>query len=246
MRFKDKVAIVAGATEKSIGGGVARALGSEGAQVVLWDINEKGAKAVEKQIKAKKGGQALGMQVNVLDWRDVIIARDQVLRQFGQIDIMYSTVGGGIFNSLELYTPEFFEDEVEYNLMSTFHCFWSMIEPMKKRKYGKMLAMTSATGGQPGLGGYEVGKAGLESLVKTLAVEMAPNLLNINAIMPGMVDTPLTRGAFAAIPGGDKILEQVLKGMPWGWNTPEEVAPLALYLLSDDAERLTGQVVAMS
>ena len=241
MGFRDKVAIVAGGGG-GIGQGIAEALGAEGAKVVIWDVNEAGAKDTEKRIK-EKGGQAYVMKVDVLKYDETKAAVDQVVVQFGQVDILVTTVGGGPFKPFKDYTPEFWRKQMEYNADSTFNCCHAVIGPMIKRNYGRILVLNTGAIGMANLAAYGAGKAASKSLVETLAAELAPNNITANSMTPGLVLTPLTTGAYAALPGGDKILEQTIKSLPWGANTPENVAKLALYLVSDDAARVTGQTV---
>lgn len=241
MRFTEKVAIVAGGGQ-GIGAAIAIALAAEGAQVSVWDINEDGAKETVTKIEANQG-KATAVKMNVLDYAQVKAGVDQVVREFGKLDIMISTVGGGKFMPFQHCTAEFFQQQVSFNLYSVFNCAHAVLGPMLEKDYGKMLFFISATGGTPNLVGYQAGKAGIVSVIQTMVAELAKTKLNINAINPNMTDTPLTRDAFNAIPNGDKVLEQMAASKPLGINTPENVAKLALFLVSDDATRLTGQII---
>lgn len=242
MRFKDKVAIVAGGGGKGIGAAIAVALAAEGAQVSVWDISEESAKETVTKIQANKG-KAKAVKMDILDYAQVKTGVDQVVKDFGKLDIMVCAVGGGKFTPFKDYTPEFWKKQVYFNLDSAFNCAHAALAPMMQRSYGKMLFFTSATGGIPGLTGYEVAKAGIESLIKTMVAELPQSKLNINAIMPGFTDTPHTRSLFVG-PEGEKKWQQRDTSMPLGINKPDNVAVIALFLLSDDAYRLTGQIVA--
>jgi NAD(P)-dependent dehydrogenase (short-subunit alcohol dehydrogenase family) len=240
MRFKDKIAIVSGGGQ-GIGEGIAVALGAEGANVVVFDINEEGAKNTAKQI-IDAGGKAQAMKVNAINYDETKAAMDQVIQQLGHVDIMITTVGGGKFGPFVDYTPEFWKQQLDLNLTSTFNNCHAIIKHMMDRNYGKILTFISETGGMPGLAAYEASKAAVQSLTLTLSAEVAANKVNVNMLMPGMTDTPLTRGAFEEMgEAGDQMMEQIVAMNPWGWNTPDKVAKLALFLVSDDAERLTGQ-----
>lgn len=241
MRFKDKVAIVAGGGQ-GIGAAIATALAAEGAQVSVWDINEEGAKETVKEIEATNGG-ATATKMDALNYDQVKAGVNQVVKESGKLDIMVCTVGGGLFRPFKDFDADFWKQQVSYNLDSVFNCAHAALAPMLEKNYGKMLFFTSATGGIPNLAGYEVGKAAVESLIKTMVAELAQTKLNINAIMPGMTDTPHTRSLFTG-PEGEKRWQQTDASRPLGINKPENVAKLALYILSDEAERLTGQVIA--
>jgi NAD(P)-dependent dehydrogenase (short-subunit alcohol dehydrogenase family) len=242
MRFQDKVAIVAGG-----GGGIGRAisagLGVEGAQVVIWDTYEIGGMQTVEQIKVS-GGKALSEKVDVTQYGQVKDASQRVIQRFGQVDILVVTVGGGVFKFLKDMPAEFWRQQVNYNIKTVFNCSHAVAPHMIQRNYGKILNFLSTTGGTPGLAGYGAGKAGVVALTKTLAGELAQHKINVNAMGPGgVVLTPLTLGAYAAMPGGIQMMEQQLKMMPRGANTPEWVAKVALFMVSDDAERLSGQLI---
>lgn len=246
MRFKDKVAIVAGGSE-GIGEGIALALGAEGAQVVVWDINEQGAQETAKKIQAGNG-KAKAVKMDALDYDQVKAGVDQVVKEFGKLDIMISTVGGGKKMAFKDNTPDFFNQQVAFQLNSVFNCAHAALAPMMEKNYGKMLFFTSGTGGISGLAGYQVGKAGVESLVKTLVAELgeSKSKVTVNLISPGVTDTRLTRDYFLSMPNGERIYQSVATLRPHGMNKPADVAKLALYLVSDEAERLTGQILTSS
>jgi NAD(P)-dependent dehydrogenase (short-subunit alcohol dehydrogenase family) len=241
MRFDEKTAIVAGGGQ-GIGAAIAVALAAEGALVSVWDINEEGARQTALKIQAN-GGKAKAVKMDVLDYAQVKSGVDQVVKESGKLDIMISTVGGGKFMPVQHIPPALFEQQVRFNLFSMFNCAHAALGPMLEKDSGKMLFFISATGGTPNLVGYEAGKAGIVSVIQTMVAELTKTKININAINPNMTDTPLTRDAFKAIPNGEKMLEQAAAAKPLGINTPDNVAKLALFLVSDDAERLTGQFI---
>ncbi len=241
MRFKDKVAIVAGG-----GGGIGRAisagLGVEGAQVVIWDTYEIGGMQTVEQIK-NGGGKALSEKIDITQYGQVKDAVQRVIQRFGQVDILVVTVGGGVMKFLKDMPAEFWQQQIDYNTKTVFNCSHAVAPHMMQRNYGKILNFISTTGGTPTLGGYGAGKAGVLTLTQTLAGELAQHKINVNCMVPGIVLTPLTLGAFAAMPGGMQMMEQTLKSMPRGATPPEQVAKVALFLCSDDAERLSGLAI---
>jgi len=246
MRFKDKKAVVVGAAEDSIGQAIARGLAAEGAQVYLWDINEESAGKTAKDI-VDAGGQANVLKVNALEYSSVKGAVDETISQMGGIDYMVDTVGGGVFKPLKDFTPEFFKQQLEFNGVTAFNCGHSILEHFMEKGEGKMLFFTSTTGGDMGLGGYGAGKAVVESLVKTLVAELAQTKINVNAILPGVVLTPLTLGAFKAMGRDeDQMREGIAASNPRGLSSPEAVAEVALFFLSESADRLTGQILSLA
>lgn len=247
MRFKDKVAIVAGAGS-GIGQSVAIALAAEGAQVVAWDINEDGLKETSEKVQANKG-KAKTVKIDALNYDQIKAGVDQVVKDFGKLDIMVCSVGGGKSQEFHVGDVNFIQRQVEFNLWPVLYCAHAAINPMLEKNYGKMLFFSSATGGIPAMAGYQMGKAALESMVKTMVTELEnkKSRVNVNVISPGATDTPLTRNHFLSMPGGEKIWEIQKNRRPHGVQTAEHVAELSLFLLSDGvAERLNGNVIASS
>ena len=246
MRFKGKKVVVVGAAEKSIGQAIARGLAAEGAQVCIWDINVESAQKTAKAI-AGAGGKATVKKVNALDYNDVKGAVEATIKEFGGIDYMVDTVGGGVFKPLTDFTPEFFKQQLDFNGVSMFNCAHAILGHFMEKKEGKMIFFTSTTGGDMGLAGYGAGKAVVESLVKSLVTETAKTRINVNAIMPNVVLTPLTLGAFKAM-GMDEnqMAEGIKAGNPRGLSSPEVVAGVALFLLSEQADRINGNIVHLS
>ncbi len=247
MSFKGKKAVVVGAAEKSIGQAVAKGLAREGAQVCIWDINTGSAGVTAKEI-ADAGGKAKVMKVNALEYNSVKSAVAETIKEFGGIDYMVDTVGGGIFKGFNEYTPEFFKQQLDFNGVTVFNCAHNILPHFTERNEGKMLFFISTTGGVAGLAGYGAGKAVMESLIKTMVAELGPqSKLNINAILPGIVPTKLTLGAFEAMGMTEQQVHETMGAAnPRGLNSPEEVADLALFLLSEKADRLTGQIITMN
>jgi NAD(P)-dependent dehydrogenase (short-subunit alcohol dehydrogenase family) len=214
-------------------------LEAEGAQVYVWDINVDSA---EKAV----GGKAKIMKVDALDWNSVRAAADQTIKESGGIDIFVGTVGGGIFKMLNEYDGDFFKQQLEYSGTSMYNCAHSILGHFVEKGEGKMIFFTSSTGGVPGLTGYSAGKAVVESVMKTIISETTGTKITINLILPGIVPTKLTKGAFESMgPAGEEMLAALGAGSPWGLNTQEEVARIALWLLSDEAKRLNGQILQM-
>ena len=245
MRFKDKVAIVAGGGQ-GIGEAIAVDLGAEGANVTVWDINEENAQATVKKIEAKNG-KATAVKMDALDYAQVNAGIKQVVKDNGKLDIMICTVGGGKMAPFEGSSADFFKQQLDFQIDPVFNCAHAALGPMKEKNYGYMLFFISSTGGAPMLAGYQAGKAAIQSLIQSMAAEFELFRINVNVngIMPNVVDTPLTRGAFKSIPGGDQRLEQMIAAKARGIGMPEWVSKVALFLVSDDAYRVSGHIIHM-
>lgn len=247
MRFKEKVAIVAGAGQ-GIGEGIAVALAAEGAQVMVWDINKDTAQEIVKKIQTAKGN-ATAVKMDALNYDQVKAGVDQVIKEFGRLDIMVCTVGGGKMKEFkDPDSADFIKKQVEFNLYPVVNCAHAAYAPMLEKNSGGMLFFSSATGGIPAMAGYQMGKAAIESMVKTMVAELEnkKSRVSINVISPGVTETPLTVNHFLSMPGGEKIWEIQKGRRPHGVQTSADVAKLALFLLSDDAQRVTGQVLTSS
>jgi len=241
MRFKGKKAVVVGAREESLGQAVARGLAEEGAEVYVWDINVDSAKKAVGEKKAKF------MKVDALDYNSVKDATEKTIKEMGGIDILVGTVGGGKNKMLAEMDGDFFKAELEYTGTSMFNCANNVLGHFMGKGEGRMLFFTSTTGGVPGLTGYSAGKAVVESVMKSIISETGGTKITVNCILPGAVPTKLTAGFFESMGvGRDDMLASLGTGSPWGVTTQDEVATIALWLLSDEARRLKGHVIGMS
>ena len=238
-RFTGKKALVVGAKEESIGQAVARALIAEGAQVCVWDIDiESAKKAVGTKAKFKK--------VNALDFDACKRAAAETLKELGGLDFIIPTVGGGHACAFADYTADFFKKELDFNAVTLFNCVFHFVPHFQEKGEGKMVFFTSATGGTPGLMGYEAGKAVVESLMKSFLTEIGGAKININCLLPGIVPTTLTKGYFESTGvDGDEMLKALGASNPRGLTSQDEVAKVVCWLLSPESDRLNQLVFLM-
>jgi 3-oxoacyl-[acyl-carrier protein] reductase len=211
-----------------------------GAQVCVWDIDVDSAKKAV-------GEKAKFMKVDALDHKAVKSATEEAIKEMGGIDILVGTVGGGrVSVMLPDMDADTFWSEVAFTGLSMFICAQSVLGHFMGKGEGKMLFFTSATGGVPGLTGYGAGKAVLESVMKSIQAETGGTKISVNAILPGIVGTKLTKGFFESQGmDGKEMLTALGAANPRGLNTPEEVAGVALFLLSSEGDRLKGQILMM-
>jgi NAD(P)-dependent dehydrogenase (short-subunit alcohol dehydrogenase family) len=246
MRFKGKKAVVVGARDESIGQAVTRGLAAEGAEVCIWDIDTESAGITAKSI-TDAGGKATLKKVDALDYSSVKSATDETINDMGGVDILVGTVGGASFKMMTEYDGDFFKQQLDFSGTSMFiFAHPILVGHYMGKGEGKLLFFTSATEGIPGLVGYTAAKAVVESVMKSIISETTGTKIQINAILPGIVPTKLTKGAFEGLGEvGEQMLQDLGKESPYGLNTQEEVARVALWLLSDEARRLNGQVLVM-
>ena len=240
MRFQGKVAVVVGGAG-GIGYGISKSLAEEGATVIIWDNKSEVAEKAAHEL-ATKNKKAVAMTVNAMENDQVKQGVGKVISEHGKIDFMVCTVGGGVFRPTVNYDISFFQSQMDFNLLTVVNCFISVLPHMVEKQFGRMLCFTSALGGQPGLLAYQCGKAAVKSLIQTISAEHTKDHITVNAIMPAAVDTPLLRSAYNQAPNGEEYFNAMVAALPLGINTVENIAAEAMFILSDDAKRLTGQV----
>ncbi|MET7774417.1 SDR family oxidoreductase [Streptomyces sp. NPDC005388] len=236
MRFQDKVAIVTGAGQ-GIGEGYARALAAEGARVVVAELNEEQGERVAKEI----GDAALFVKVDVADPASAEAMAAAVMVEFGRID--YLVNNAAIFHSmrrdgLTTVPLDYLNRFLQVNLMGALHCTRAVVPHMSE---GGAIVNQSSTAAWLGGGYYGLAKAGINSLTASLAAELGGKNIRVNGIAPGPTDTEATR---SIVP--KEFQEQMTNSLAIKrMGTPEDLAPAVLFLLSDEARWLTGQVVSV-
>ncbi len=240
MRLQGRIAAITGGA-LGIGRATARLFAAEGATVALGDVDVAGAEAVAKEIVAG-GGRALAVGMDVGDAGQVRDFVDRVVSELGRLDVMFANAG--IAHS----APFLEHPEVEWhrvlrvNLSGVFFCCQAAARQMVRQGGGRIIATASINGfrGVENLVGYNVAKAGVIELTKTLAVELAKHHIAVNAIAPAQIDTRLTR----SLP--EEARRRRVDRIPMGrFGDVDEVARAALFLASDDASYVTGHTLAV-
>ena len=234
--FTDRVVLVTGAGS-GMGKATALAFAKEGATVVVNDIDEKAIRSVAQEIK-DMGRKSLAVKCDVSNSREVREMFDQIVKQFGTLHILVNSAGViGNTALLEDTLEEEFDHTMDINLKGVFLCSKAAVPLMKKNKYGKIVnvSSTSAKRIASGAGGeYAASKAGVLSLTRTFAYELAPYGINVNAICPGRTVTPM------AVETPEH--KERLKKIPIGrYGTAEDQANVIILLCSDRASYVVGQ-----
>lgn len=224
-----------------IGAAVALALARNGASVAVNDLRPDAATATAEKI-ASMGGVALAVVADVTDPPSVSHLFATAVERFGTIDILVTCAGVLRSTRFEDIGESEWDLVLDVNLKGTFLCCQAALPIMKARRSGKVVIVASLAGRATStLGGahYTASKAGALGLARHLARETAPFGVNVNAVNPGVIDTPMVR-----LNASTERLEQVQRGIPFGrLGTPEEVADLVVFLASDESRYITGAAI---
>jgi NAD(P)-dependent dehydrogenase (short-subunit alcohol dehydrogenase family) len=240
MRLQGRVAAITGGA-LGIGRATARLFAAEGAVVAIGDVDVAGADAVAKEIVGR-GGRALAVAVDVGEAGEVQAFVDRIVAEHGRLDVMFANAG--IAHSAPfLEHPEAqWHRVLRVNLTGVFHCCQIAARQMARQGGGRIIATASINGfrGVENLVGYNVAKAGVIELTKTMAVELARHGILVNAIAPAQIDTRLTQ----TLP--EEARQRRVARIPMGrFGEVDEVARAALFLASDDAAFITGHTLAV-
>lgn len=242
MRFEGKVVIVTGSS-RGIGESIARGFAKEGATVVVnYNVNSQLAYEVMSKI-LELGGNAISIKADVTDSDKVQEMVKNVLSKYGKIDILVNNAGSFKNSLVRNMEKEFWDDVIAVNLSGVFNTTHAVINHMRERKYGKIINITSVQGqtGVVGASNYSAAKAGVCGFTKSVAKEVARSGININCLSLGFIKT----GMLLRLP--PDLQSSILSMIPMGrFGKPEEVVNTILFLASDDANYITGQVINMN
>lgn len=239
LRLAGKRALVAGAGQ-GIGRATALLLGAAGARVGCMDVDDDRRAAIVREIHAA-GGEALGIGGDVRQRADVEAAVATTVNALGGIDVAIDIVGEARWNPALRQTDADWDDSFGLVLRHVFFLFQAAGARMVEQRAGALVAVASVSGlfAAPLHAAYGAAKAGLVSLVKTFAVELAPHGVRVNAVAPGAIRTPRVLAITT-----DERSEASARAIPLGrMGEPEEIAQVAVFLASDLASYVTGQTL---
>ena len=238
MKLAGKVALVTGAAQ-GIGRAIALLLARNGADIVVSDINLEKAEETAKEIRAI-GPKATAVKVDVSNLSDVERMVEDIIEKLAKIDILVNNAGITRDKLILRMTEEDWDAVLGVNLKGTFNCTKTVIRHMAKQRSGKIVNIASVVGemGNAGQANYSASKAGVIGLTKTIAREYAQRGINVNAIAPGYIETPMTD----ALP--EKAKEELKRLIPMDrLGKPEDVAEAVLFLVCEESSYITGQVL---
>lgn len=239
MLLTGKTAIVTGGS-RGIGRAIALCLAAEGANVAVIYAGNTTAAEETLQAITDKGGNAISIQCDVANEDAVTAMVKQVKEQFGSVDILVNNAGITRDGLLMRMKTADWQAVLDTNLTGTFFCTKAVTKFMMKQRSGAIVNLTSVVGltGNAGQANYAAAKSGIIGFTKSVAKELASRGIRANAVAPGCIDTDMT----AVL--SDAVKEEMLKTIPLGRVAqPEEVAKAVLFLVSDCASYITGQVL---
>jgi len=235
-----KVAIVTGGAS-GIGHAIVECFAREDFLSVILDIDESGGKTVAEEIQ-RRGKQVACMRVDVTDENDVRSTFDAIRKTHGRIDVLVNVAGGSLHrHPLEEFPLVHWQRVMDLNLTSTFLCCRAVTQLMKTQKSGSIINISSDIGysGAVGRSAYAAAKAGIIGLTKTLALELAPFGVHVNAVAPGRIATARVRATYS-----DAEWVGAAKKIPFGHaGQPEDVAEAVAFLAGAASRHLTGQTI---
>jgi 3-oxoacyl-[acyl-carrier protein] reductase len=242
--LENKVAIITGAA-RGIGEGIALKLAEQGAHVALTYVSEGSAEkaaAIVEKINGM-GVRAKAYRSNAGNFNECETLVNDIVKEFGTVDICVNNAGISKDNLLLRMTPEQWDDVMQTNLKSIFNMTKQVIRPMMKAKGGSIINMSSVIGlmGNAGQSSYAASKAGLIGFTKSVAKELGSRNVRCNAIAPGFVETDMT----SYLKDGEQA-DKYKAGIPLGrFGTAEDIANVTLFLASELSAYVTGQVISV-
>ena len=239
MQLEGRIAVVTGAS-RGIGRGIALELGKRGAIVIVNYNNSADAAEEVVALITENGGTAEAIQADVSDDKQADELIKAATKGHGKIDILVNNAGTTRDNVIMLMKPEDFDVVIQTNLRSTWLCAKAAVRAMMRKRYGRIINITSVSGimGQSGQTNYSASKAGIIGFTKSLAREVASRKITVNAVAPGFVLTDLTKD----LP--EELTNQLNDYIPLGrWGEIQDVANAVAFLASEEAGYITGHVL---
>lgn len=240
LNFKDKVALITGAAS-GIGRETALLLAEEGAKVIVNDIRSNEASKVVNEIKLK-GRSGVALDADVSNYAKVDQMVREAIKVFGKIDILINNAGTFPSKPIQVMAEVDFDEVIAVNLKSVYNCVRAVVNPMIERRYGRIVSLSSIAGKVGSiakLSHYAAAKAGIIGFTKSIARELGEFNITVNGVAPGPTDTPLLGAA-------RETIQKAAKASPLSrLAQPREIANLIVFLASDAASFITGQVITI-
>lgn len=237
--MKDKIAIVTGA-KQGIGYGIALALAKEGCKVVVSDLDQMSCDKVAGEISST-GATCIGVACDVSKKDQVDELFTKTVAEFGGVDVLVNNAGVFPFKPFIDLTENDWDHVMDVNLKSMFLCSQSAAKVMKEGSKIVDVSSIASLVGFEGLTHYCASKGGVNAMVRAMAIELAAKKINVNAVAPGAIETPGATGAMS-----DDMKAGTVSAIPWKrMGKPEDIANAVVFLASDKADYITGQVIVV-
>ena len=239
MRFKDKIVLITGGI-RGIGAAICKSFLQEGAHVVVtYSQDQDQARSFQKEL-GPGGSNTTVHQADASDFDAMKTLFDNTLEKFGRLDILVNNAGIRRDNLVMFMSESEWHDVLRVNLQGTFVCCKLALKPMIGQRWGRMINIVSPSGitGRQGQANYAAAKGGVASFTKSLAREVAKIGITVNGVSPGVIETDMIR----TLP--EQTLAELKQAIPMGhFGRPEDVSGAVLFLASEEAYYITGQVV---
>jgi 3-oxoacyl-[acyl-carrier protein] reductase len=240
--WQEKVAVVTGAS-RGIGRAIALTLGQAGARVAVTCTQQREAAEEVAAAVRQAGSDSRVYQFDVADFEATAQAFDQIVADLGRLDVLVCNAGIRKDQLLVRMKPEEWNAVLQTNLAGTFHSARAAARTMIRQRWGRIIGISSVAGlvGNAGQANYAASKAGIIGFIKALAKELAPRQITVNAVAPGLIETDMTQSLTET--QRQALLQQIPSGK---LGTPEDVAACVLFLASEEARYITGEVISVS
>jgi NAD(P)-dependent dehydrogenase (short-subunit alcohol dehydrogenase family) len=241
MGLEDKIAVVTGGAS-GIGRAIALRLARDGCHVAIWDRDVAGGRRVAEEVRAL-GRKSEAFEVDVASLRDAESAAERVHHDFGKVAVLVNDAGYGEIVPLARMTESQWDNMIAVHLKGTFNCTKAIVQDMIDAHWGRIVSVSSVAGlrGAAGFVHYSAAKAGIAGFSKALALELGSSGITVNAIAPGLIETPILKGAALA----DATIAAMVKHTPVGRiGVPDDIAACCAYLVSEEASFVTGQILS--
>ena len=243
-----KVAVVTGGAQ-GIGRAIVADCARAGAEVLIADLQEEAGQKTAQEISQATGRRVIAIRTDVTNLESVQHMVDQAIQQLGQVDVLVNNAGWDQFRLFLETTPEFWDKVIAINYKGALNTCYALLPHMVARKSGAIvnIASDAGRGGSMGEAVYAGCKAALIAFSKTLAREHARHKIRVNVVAPGITATSLLT-SFSETELGDKAIAAIAKTIPWERRAgqPEEISPAVVFLASEAARYITGQVLSVN
>ncbi len=248
MKLENKIAVVTGGAMGN-GAGIVEIFAKYKARVIIFDYSDKIAEAIQKF--RSQGYDVAGYKVDIRDARRVKLCVDDIIKRYGHIDILVNNAGVAKLVPFVEMTDEIRDFHFDINIKGTWNVTKAIVPYMQKQKYGKIINLSSVTGpmvADAGEVAYATTKSALLGFTKGLARELVDDHINVNAIMPGYIMTPMVDGIAKDSNANDPeaVVKGIAEGIPMGrLGTIQELGELAAFLASEESSYITGQGIVI-